>query len=194
MINLILDRIGSSASEAAMWPYTAVPPQESGQADFSLPVITVGLQVHLLVFDHAPQTLHQDVVAAALPSQPTDPDPLSLQAGHKVGGGELAPLIRVEDLGLTATTASIERDHVLGYSRLGGVTRFVASQAPLDWSATPLRIPFVLLLEYVEPLHRDTYLVIWSVFNVQHLGKQASPILLPPHSWCRAPVHHDWQE
>jgi hypothetical protein len=87
-----------------MWPYMAVPPQESGQADFSLPAIAVGMQVHLLVFDRAPQPLHQGVVVAALPSRPTDPDPLSLQAAHKVGGGELAPLIRVEDLWLTATS------------------------------------------------------------------------------------------
>ena len=47
-----------------MWPYMAVPPKETDQADFSLPAITVGMDVYLLVFNGAPQALHQDVVVA----------------------------------------------------------------------------------------------------------------------------------
>jgi len=39
--------MGSFASEAAMRPYMAVPPQEAGQADFSLPAIALGTQVDL---------------------------------------------------------------------------------------------------------------------------------------------------
>jgi hypothetical protein len=46
----------------------AVPPQEAGQADLSLPAIAVGMDVHLLVFDGAPKPFDQDVVLAALPS------------------------------------------------------------------------------------------------------------------------------
>jgi len=46
----------------------AVPPEEAGQPDFSLPAIAVGVQVNLLVFDRSPQPLHQDVVVAALPA------------------------------------------------------------------------------------------------------------------------------
>jgi len=81
----------------------AVPPHESGQADLSLPAIAVGMQVHLLILDCSPQSFNEDVVVAALPSRPADSDSVSLQARHEVGGGELAPLIGVEDLWLTAT-------------------------------------------------------------------------------------------
>ena len=63
-----IDQIGSSASEGAVWPYMAVPPLKSGQADFNLPAITVGMQVHLLAFERAPQPLHQDVAVAVLPA------------------------------------------------------------------------------------------------------------------------------
>jgi len=61
------------------------------------------MQIHLLVFDRAPQPLHQDVVVAALSAWPADLDLLGLQPGHKVRRGELAALIRVEDLFLAAT-------------------------------------------------------------------------------------------
>ncbi len=48
----------------------AVPPQEACQADFSLPAIAVGVQVHLLMLDCTPQPFQQDVVVAAfLPDQ-----------------------------------------------------------------------------------------------------------------------------
>jgi hypothetical protein len=46
----------------------AIPPQEVGQADFSLPAIAVGVQVDLLVFDRSPQSFNEDVVVASLPS------------------------------------------------------------------------------------------------------------------------------
>ena len=45
----------------------AVPPQEAGQADFSLPTIAVGMDVRLLVFDGAPKPFNQDVIIEALP-------------------------------------------------------------------------------------------------------------------------------
>ena len=46
----------------------AVPPEKSVQADLRLPAIGVGMQIHLLVLDCAPQPFHQDVVEAALPT------------------------------------------------------------------------------------------------------------------------------
>jgi hypothetical protein len=46
----------------------AVPPQEAGQVDFSLPAIAVGAQIHLLILEDSPQPLNEDVVVAALPS------------------------------------------------------------------------------------------------------------------------------
>ncbi len=79
----------------------AVPPQEPGQADFCIPAIAVGMQVHLLVLDCTPQSLHQDVVVAALPAWPAILDPLSLQPGHEFTRGELTAMIRMKDLWLT---------------------------------------------------------------------------------------------
>jgi len=67
----------------------AVPPQEAGQADLSLPAIAVGMDVHLLVFDGAPKPFAQDVVVAALSSWPADLDLLGLQPAHGVSWGEL---------------------------------------------------------------------------------------------------------
>ncbi len=81
----------------------AVPLQESGQADFSLPAIAVGMQVHLLMLEGSQQPLHQDVVVAALPSRPADFDLLCMQPGHEVTRGELIALVGVEDFGLAAT-------------------------------------------------------------------------------------------
>jgi hypothetical protein len=43
--------MGSYACQGAARPYMAVPPQEAGQADLSLPTIAVGVQVHLLELD-----------------------------------------------------------------------------------------------------------------------------------------------
>ena len=40
----------------------AVPPQESGQADFGIPAIAVGTQVDLLVFNAPPEPLDEHVV------------------------------------------------------------------------------------------------------------------------------------
>jgi hypothetical protein len=60
--------MGSFASQGAMWPYMAVPPQESVKVDYGLPAIAVGMQIHLLILEGSPQPLHQDVVVAALPS------------------------------------------------------------------------------------------------------------------------------
>jgi hypothetical protein len=46
----------------------AIPPQETGQADFCLPAIAVGMQVDLLVFDRSPQSFDKDVIVATLPA------------------------------------------------------------------------------------------------------------------------------
>ncbi len=58
--------MGSSASQGAVRPYMAIPPEEAGQADLRFPTIAVGTQVHLFVLDGAPQPLHQDVVVQRL--------------------------------------------------------------------------------------------------------------------------------
>ena len=63
----------------------AVPPQEAGQADLSLPAIAVGTQVDLLVLNRSPQPFNEDVVVATFSPRPADLDLLSLQPGHEVG-------------------------------------------------------------------------------------------------------------
>jgi hypothetical protein len=44
----------------------AIPPQEPGQADFSVPAIGVRPQVDLLVLEGPPQPFNEDIVVAAL--------------------------------------------------------------------------------------------------------------------------------
>jgi hypothetical protein len=81
----------------------AVPPEESSQANLSFPAIAVGMQIHLLVLNCAPQPFPQDVVLAARPSCPADLDLLYLQFRHEIARGESATLIGVEDLWLAIT-------------------------------------------------------------------------------------------
>jgi hypothetical protein len=57
----------------------AVPPQEICQADFNLPSIALGTQVHLLMLEHPAQPLNKDVVVIALPARPTDLVSLGLE-------------------------------------------------------------------------------------------------------------------
>ena len=49
--DLKINHTGSAASQRAGWPYMPVSPEEPSQADLSLPVIAVGMQIHLFVFD-----------------------------------------------------------------------------------------------------------------------------------------------
>jgi hypothetical protein len=44
----------------------AVPTNEAGQADLSLPAIGVGMDIQLIVVDGAPKPFDQDVVVGAL--------------------------------------------------------------------------------------------------------------------------------
>jgi hypothetical protein len=60
--SLSVDLVGISASHSAKWPYTAVPHEEAGQADLSIPTIAVRVQVHLLTLDSALKPFNQDVV------------------------------------------------------------------------------------------------------------------------------------
>ena len=66
MFGLNVDLMGSFASQRAVRPYMAVPPDESSQTDLSLPAIAVGMQIHLLVLDSAQLSLQQDVGVTAL--------------------------------------------------------------------------------------------------------------------------------
>ena len=60
----------------------------------------VGAQVDLLVLDRPPEPLDEDVVAPGALAVHADRDLGGLQHLGEVGRGELAALVRVEDLGL----------------------------------------------------------------------------------------------
>lgn len=81
----------------------AASPSESGQADFSVPAVGVGVQVHILVFDCSPQVFLLAVVVATLPSCPADLDRFRIQPGYDVIRDERTALVGVEDLWLAIT-------------------------------------------------------------------------------------------
>lgn len=76
----------------------AIPTNEAGQADVSLPANSVGMDIQLIVVDGAPKPFDQDVVVGGLSFWPSDLDLLTPQLGPKVRRGELAPSVGVEDL------------------------------------------------------------------------------------------------
>ena len=105
-VRSLVDLMWSSASQRAVRHYVAVIPEESGQADLSLPAIGVVMLIELssffreafgYVLDGAPQPFHQDVVVWALSFWPPDLDLLRLQFRHEIARSELVALIRVED-------------------------------------------------------------------------------------------------
>ena len=57
----------------------------------------IGVEVDLLVFETAPQSLDEDVVHAPALAVHADRDPVVLQSAGEVVTGELATLIGVED-------------------------------------------------------------------------------------------------
>jgi hypothetical protein len=60
--------MGSSASQGAVGPYMAIPPEEAGQADLGFPALAIGAEVDLLILNSAPQPIQQDVVKAPPPA------------------------------------------------------------------------------------------------------------------------------
>src|SRR5471032_2563219 len=90
-----------------MWPPAVVEVQVAADRSAGLANAVVGVQIHLLIFDAAPQSLDEDIVP---------PSPFAVHADRNVvvsehtGEGqarELRALIRVEDLGLAVTSQSI---------------------------------------------------------------------------------------
>ena len=62
------------------------------------PYGVVGVQIHLLVFDAFPESLHKHVVAPAAFPVHADLDAVVSQKPRELLAGELAPLIDIEDL------------------------------------------------------------------------------------------------
>src|SRR5215472_17008910 len=99
--------IGSSAVKALMWALSIVEAEiaSDGAAGFANAVI--GPQIYLLVFDASPQTLDEHVVApSALAIHADRYSPFGERAGER-RAGELAALIRVEDVRLAVTRQCI---------------------------------------------------------------------------------------
>ena len=67
--------MGSSASQRAVWPYMAIPPEEAGQADFSLPAIAIGVQ--------APSPRKDDASPFGQPGGLMEQSNASLQRGRQ---------------------------------------------------------------------------------------------------------------
>ena len=84
--------------------------------------------INEFVLQTAPQALDKNVVQGATSSVHADGDAALLQRRQKIGRGELRPLIRIPDFGLTETERSPER----------GQTEQLA--LPLDAQARMLRI------------------------------------------------------
>jgi hypothetical protein len=84
----------------------ATPSEEVGQGDHRFPAISVGKQIHFFMLDGAPCPIHHDVVVAASTTLPADPDHLCHYSAHEGCQCELAALIGMEDLGLTAMAIS----------------------------------------------------------------------------------------
>lgn len=61
----------------------------------------VGAQVHFFIFDGAPEPLHKHIVAPCAPAVHADDDGVVSQQAGERRAGELATLIRVEDLRFT---------------------------------------------------------------------------------------------
>src|SRR5947207_2927636 len=61
----------------------------------------IGVEVHLLVFEASPQSLHEDVVHAAALAVHADRYAVALQRAGEVVTGELAALVSIENLGST---------------------------------------------------------------------------------------------
>jgi len=156
----------------------AVPPKESGQADLSIPTIAVGVQVHLLVLDCAPQTFHQDVVVAAFPPRPAELDPICLQPGHVLARGELSALIRVEDLGLTITC----QHHLQGIQtklRVKAVRELPAEHIPREKVHKRHQVEKTFLQRDVSDVSGPHLVECRDLFEIHQAGE----------SLCRIPWH-----
>ena len=83
-----------------MWPPVVVEVQIPSDGGSGFGHIGIGLEVDLLVFDALPDSFDKDVVAPGTLAIHADPDAIGDQQTGEGGAGELAALIRIEDLRL----------------------------------------------------------------------------------------------
>ena len=90
--------IRRSGVKARMRPLAVVELQIPTDRGARLADAVIGPEVDLLVFDRAPEPLDEDVVAPRSLAVHADGDGLRQQQAGELGAGELAALVRVEDL------------------------------------------------------------------------------------------------
>src|SRR5450631_4165623 len=90
-----------------MWSPAIVEVEVTADRCAGLADTVVGPQIHLLVFDAAPQPLDEDVVTPGAFAVHADGDLVFDQHASECSAGELAALIRIEDLRLAVTSQSI---------------------------------------------------------------------------------------
>jgi hypothetical protein len=76
-----------------VWALCVVKVEPSANAGLGLGHRRIGVEVDLLVFQAAPQSLDEDVVHASTLAIHADRDPVALQRAGEVVAGELAALI-----------------------------------------------------------------------------------------------------
>jgi hypothetical protein len=140
-----------------MWPPTIIEVQVTANRSAGLGYTVVGSQIHLLVFDAAPQALDEDVIS---------PSPFAVHAdgnavvGEHAGEGrprELRTLIRVEDIRLAVASESVlqclDAEHHLlsGGSPTHGGGGISRRHQGRDNCLTPLRNS-TLTIAHITPL------------------------------------------
>src|SRR6266478_6580514 len=90
-----------------MWSASVVKVQITADRSAGVADAVVGPQIHLLVFDAAPQPLDEDVVPPSPFAVHADGDRVFDQHASECRAGELAALIRVEDVGLAVMSESV---------------------------------------------------------------------------------------
>ena len=90
-----------------MWSSSIVEVQVKTDRSTGLGDAVVSSQIHLLVFDAAPQAFDEDVVPPGALAVHADRDAVLDQHAGECGAGELRALVRIEDLRLAVTSKSI---------------------------------------------------------------------------------------
>ena len=99
--------IGCYAVKARVWTSAIIKVQIAANRSAGFADAVVGPQIHLLVFDAAPKPLDEHVVPPSPLAVHADGDPVLDQHTSERGTGELAALIRVDDLGLAIAGESV---------------------------------------------------------------------------------------
>ena len=87
-----------AVTKALMLALVVVEAEPGANTSLGLGNRRIGIEVHLLVFEASPQSLHEDVVHTAALAVHADRDLVVLQGAGEVLAGELAALVSIEDL------------------------------------------------------------------------------------------------